>query len=201
MSELREAIVILRVNLGDNLSSGALPLKSKVIEFCSPLIECIDSSPDAEDGQIQLSHSLVRDFLRKHSDPLQDMTLKFSPSLTSPKSETYVSSRTIAESCLRYLLQRKYSHLLMKRTLSNFDVSTVHDPKGQNLLLYAAEFWYQHYDDVEPTESDNTLLDVFLKSLNFYVWIQVQNLYLTGGTQQGSRRDHLPEARQQILPT
>lgn len=75
------------------------------------------------------------------------------------------------------------------------------DPERRNLLLYAAAFWSHHYDDVEPTESDHTLVATFLKSLNFYAYIQVQSMYLTGGTQQVSRRDHLPEARQRILPT
>ena len=200
VSELREAIAIHRINLGDNLSSGALPLKSKIIEYCSPLIECIDSSPDAESGQIQLSHSIVRDFLRKHSDPPQYVPPTFSASLKSPGIESYVDSRTVADSCLRYLLQRKYSHLLKKKARSTFDVSSVYDLEGHHLLLYAADVWSHHYEDIEPTDNDYTILEMFLRSLNFYTWIQIQSLYLMGWTQQVSSQDLRPEARR-ILPT
>ena len=97
-------------------------------------------------------------------------------------------------------MQRKNSHLLMKNDRSTFDVGSVYDVKGHNLLLYAVEFWSHHYEDVEPTENDRALLHAFLKSANFYAWIQVQSIYLSAGTQWLSGRDPRSESRR-ILPT
>ena len=97
-------------------------------------------------------------------------------------------------------MQRKYSHLLMKKDRSTFEVGSVYDVKSQSLLLYAVEFWSHHYEDVEPTENDLALLHAFLKSVNFYAWIQVQSIYLIAGTQRVSGRDPRSEPRR-ILPT
>ena len=199
VSELREAIAILRGNLGDNISIGALPLKNKIIEYCSPLIECIGSSAGAEDGQIQLSHSVVRDFLKKHADqsPYTNSTLTLN--LNISRIDPYVSSQKIAESCLRYLMQRKYSHLRVKKTRSTFDVGWVYGTEDDHLLQYAADFWSDHFEDVKPTENDHNLLLTFVRSLNLYAWIQVQSIYLNSVTQRVSYDCSWETKR--ILPT
>lgn len=191
----------MRGNVGDNISNGALPLKSKIIEYCSPLIECIDTSTSAEnDQQIQLSHSLVRDFLKKHTDQPLGGNSTLSATFISPKNSSLVSSQIIAESCLRYLMQRKYSHLLMKKARSTFDVGSIYDIKSHHLLLYAAEFWSYHYEDVEPTENERAWLKSFLRSLNFYTCIQVQSLHIIGEVQRASNHDTGSEFGH-ILPT
>ena len=200
VSELREAIAILRGNLGDNLSIGALPLRNKIIEYCSPLIECIDSSVDAENGQIQLSHSVVRDFLKKHADQSRGASPTFTQGLNLPKTEPYVSSQTIAESCLRYLMQRRYSHLRVKKTRSMFDVSSVYDTKNDHLLQYAADFWSHHFESLEPTENNQSLLLTFVRSFNLFAWIQIQSLYLNGMTKRVSSNNRGLDTKR-VLPS
>ena len=88
----------------------------------------------------------------------------------------------------------------MKKARSTFDVGSIYDIQSHHLLLYAAEFWSHHYEDVEPTEHERALLKAFLRSPNFYTCIQVQSLYLIGETQRASNRDAGSDFRR-ILPT
>ena len=149
---------------------------------------------------MQLSHSIVRDFLWKHSDIPEPAALNLSDSLNPLTYESYVSSRVIAESCLRYLSQRKYSHLLRKRTPSKFDVTSAYDITDHHLLHYAAEFLFVHYNDFEPTKQDQTQLDSFLRSLNFYTLIQVRSIYLIHSGRKTLSREEPPEVGN-IFPT
>ena len=88
----------------------------------------------------------------------------------------------------------------MKKARSTFDVGSIYDVQSHHLLLYAAEFWSYHYEDVETTEHERTLLKSFLRSPNFYTCIQVQSLYLIGEAQRASNRDAGSDLGR-ILPT
>lgn len=171
LTELREAIGIISSENPRSLQNRNIPWRQAMEKVFAPLIETQEDPENQGEHFCYLFHSTVRDFLMNH----RNIFLQESP---NPAIHP-VSELTIANACLLYLSQDKYSQLLTREaeewiTTSNENINDHH------LLTYSAKYWDKHFDQVEETTDLRQKIEGFLTSSNFQSTIQLQSLFVQG---------------------
>ncbi|TFY50864.1 hypothetical protein EVJ58_g10856 [Rhodofomes roseus] len=198
VGEIQEAIAILNSEYGC-LDHSQKPFLRTLLELFSPLIECYDDGPsdpplNNDDHDLQktcrLFHSTLSNFLRRHADILCD---EVDEEATDRSHTNFrVCPLRIADTCLLYLSQDRYSRLLRRR-----DGDTWIDTENQcvsehRFLAYSAKNWDKHLDLVAPDggrlnlpsvetaanaiitilEQFRTRVETFVNSTNFQTCMQ-----------------------------
>ena len=171
MSELREAIGIVSSDSPKSLQNRNIPWRQAVEKVFAPLIETQEDPETQGDCFCYLFHSTLKDFLTSNQHIFQQESQ--SPAIHA------ISELTIANACLLYLSQDRYSQLLTKEaehwiTASNDEIEDHH------LLTYSAKYWDKHFDGVEETPDLRRKIERFLKSSNFPTTMQLQSLFVQG---------------------
>ncbi|KAI1105315.1 hypothetical protein F4804DRAFT_304514 [Jackrogersella minutella] len=175
VGEVREAIAMIWTSNG-NLDKFKVVPKDKILNSCVSLIWCSNTKED-DTGILRLSHSAVR----KHV--LENIDL----GIDSTDDNGLGGSWIIRECCLRYLSQPRYAKPLRKLSPTGSWACDNEHITSQQLLLYAAKYWFQHFDTpVDANSGDNIpeaerdKVKKFLYSPQFRTCIQVQSLFVTG---------------------
>ncbi len=205
IGEISEAVTILRSPSG-RLEEAHKPYLPKLLDLLPPLLEVHGGSDstigeDATDDvrtllskTCRLYHSTVFDYLRRKAKIIcesEDNAEEPSPS----GSDFRVCPLRIADACLRYLTQVRYSKLLQRRQDIWVDAdgqSVSAEAAERTFLTYSAKNWDKHADLIVPdncpssSSSDRAITRVvkhfnrcvqdFLTSPNFQTCIQVQSL-------------------------
>ena len=171
MSELREAIGIVSSDSPKSLQNRNIPWRQAVEKVFSPLIETQEDPETQGECFCYLFHSTLKDFLTSNQDIFQ----KESP---SPAIHA-ISELTIANACLLYLSQDRYSQLLTKEA-EHWITASKDGIKDHHLLTYSAKYWDKHFDRVEETPELRQEMERFLKSSNFPTTMQLQSLFVQG---------------------
>ncbi|KAL4998078.1 hypothetical protein BDV10DRAFT_185687 [Aspergillus recurvatus] len=88
-----------------------------------------------------------------------------------------IGTSILADVCLQYLSQPRYSSLLEK--VDGGWKLAGGDPLDKDAFLrYTAKYWYLHLEDVSPSTSLAQRVSTFLRSSNFQTLLQVQHLYV-----------------------
>ena len=171
MSELREAIGIVSSDSPKSLQNRNIPWRQAVEKVFSPLIETQEDPETQGDCFCYLFHSTLKDFLTSNQDIFQQESP--SPAIHA------ISELTIANACLLYLSQDRYSQLLTKEA-EHWITASKDGIKDHHLLTYSAKYWDKHFDRVEETPELRQEMERFLKSSNFPTTMQLQSLFVQG---------------------
>ncbi|KAI3611445.1 nacht and ankyrin domain protein [Moniliophthora roreri] len=165
LGEIREAIGLLQSKSPATPLIDDMPFIQRLVRISAPLIEIDNKNSNQSDCVCHITHSSVLDFLLRHPDILGPH-LRISPSI-------------IANACILYLRQDRYSQLLERDGSRWFDATG--QPIDQHqFILYAAKYWDRHLDTVAPTKALQEAVNDFLISTNFQTCIQVQCLWVDG---------------------
>lgn len=183
IKSLQEAlsVVLLPLELeGCRNISNKNMIHLNIIKYrCTPLVDYISSS-EADEGYLRLSHGSVYEFL---TESMASEDSSESDSKIDSKTKTLVDPGVIAQACLKYLSQTRYSTLLQKHSADEFTAASGPQPmdvRKHNFLQYAAKYWYRHLEDIKPTSETCDQLKKFLLSPQFTTTIQVQSLFVVG---------------------
>ena len=171
MTELREAIGIVSSENPKSLQNRNIPWRQAVEKVFAPLIETQKDPENPGDCFCYLFHSTVRDFLISNQNIFQQES--------PPPAIHSISELTIANACLLYLSQDRYSQLLT-RDAEQWFTSSQQNLKDHHLLTYSAKYWDKHFDHVEETPELRRRIEEFLTSSNFQSTIQLQSLFVQG---------------------
>lgn len=171
LTELREAIGIVSSENPRSLQNRNVPWRQAVEKVFAPLIETQEDPENHGEHFCYLFHSTVRDFLMNNRSIFRQESPN--PAIHS------ISEFTIANACLLYLSQDRYSQLLTRdaeewTTISKENISDHH------LLTYSAKYWDKHFDQVEETPELRQRIESFLTSSNFQSTLQLQSLFVQG---------------------
>lgn len=176
------------------LSKNSIPYRQSVERLFAPLIETQPDPDNPGDCFCRLFHSTVKDFLIRNGQIfLQDQAEVYGG------SSQLIAESTIANACLLYLSQDRYSKLLVKDE-TRWLTSLGEDTADHHLLTYSAKYWDKHLDNVEESEYLFQRVEGYLKSPNFQTTIQVQSLCVENHFEvyQGENENHWYTKR--VLP-
>lgn len=212
--EIQEALAILRSPAG-SLEDSRKPFLTALLELFSPFIEVQNDSNTSLDQKFEeseaythsdfvtlasscrLFHSSLFDFLRRHADVICEND---EGDEEKPKQSGFrVCPLRIADACLLYLTQARYSTLL-RRSGDDWVDTNGQAVSEHQFLTYSAKNWDKHLDLVAPNGADlpfsslgaaTSALAVvagqfrprvlaFLTSRNFQTCIQIQSLWIVG---------------------
>lgn len=130
-------------------------------EICPGLIEIVQD-PDKLTSTpiVRIVHFSVKEYLES------DRIIKQKASMFAMNSED--AHALVLQTCLVYLREPALVHGLSEINLLGFP-----------LALYAAEFWYNHYEMAKNKRAqfENLVLTLFMKSeQSFYTWIRLHNV-------------------------
>ena len=148
-----------------------IPWRQAVEKVFAPLIETQEDPENQGECFCYLFHSTVREFLLKNQSIFQHES-------SSPAIHA-VSELTIANACLLYLSQDRYSHLLT-RDAGHWITRSKDNIKDHHLVTYSAKYWDKHFDSVEETPELRREIEGFLTSPNFQTTMQLQSLFVQG---------------------
>lgn len=157
--KLREVEEALAINgkhwKGPNLVAHEIDKldRQKVHRICAPFVSLSPCHDTADDYTLRLSHVSAYDFLKG----LSNRTV-------SEADEISISPEFIAQTCLKYLSQERYT---------NTNLQTV---EGHAFFLYAAKYWHRHADEAGPSISKSS--SSFMQSLQFLGVTRLQSLFL-----------------------
>ena len=171
LTELREAIGIVSSDSPKSLQIRNIPWRQAVEKVFAPLIETQEDPENPGECFCYLFHGTVRDFLLKNQSIFQHEPA--SPAIHS------VSELTIANACLLYLSQDRYSHLLT-RDAGHWVTTSKDNIKDHHLVTYSAKYWDKHFDSVEESPELRREIEGFLTSSNFQTTMQLQSLFVQG---------------------
>lgn len=203
IKELREAIAMLKSRDAGapSLNRTEMPFIRTLRELFEPLIE-VESDRGMEDDCIcRLYHSTVLDFLCRNTQVLSN-------SLTAGLE---ISPNGIADACLLYLSQPRYSRLLSRSANSGQWLDLNNDPMVEHqFLAYSAKYWDKHLDcshgewpldrECEGFVELQVRVEEFLNSSNFQTCIQVQSLCVDLHFGIFSVKDSPDEFLKRVLP-
>ena len=141
------------------------------MKLFAPLIEMQEDPENRGEHFCYLFHSTVKDFLIVNQRIFQQDPLNL--------AIHSISEFTIANACLLYLSQDRYSELL-KREGEQWIATSKEDIQEHHLLTYSAKYWDKHMDRVEGTAELRQKIEDFLTSSNFGLTIQIQSLFVQG---------------------
>ncbi|KAL9577947.1 MAG: hypothetical protein Q9212_006039, partial [Teloschistes hypoglaucus] len=171
LQEVSEAVGMTYTKQESNLDSSTQPFKRRLKALCAPLI---DVSEDEQETVCTLSHSTVQSFLLKHPRILQLSDVS-AQSLTV----LIIDEGEMALACLKYLLQPRYRHVLVKSGAS-FVTSSGENVAKHHLLSYAAKYWDRHLENLQCNDTLFDSVRSFLQSPQFVTCLQVQSLCVEG---------------------
>ncbi|KAF8859462.1 hypothetical protein BDZ45DRAFT_356792 [Acephala macrosclerotiorum] len=181
VGEVQEALSIHQMKLTrgtcPNLDSNTLILKEYIVHRCAPLVDFIPPSKESDDGHLQLSHASVYEFLQEHLAKKGDAC----GSAPEAPAEQLVCHDVIADACLKYLSQLRYSKVLRKLSSTEFQTGFERSPENirqHHFLQYAAKYWYRHLEEWGCDRCEE--LKAFILSPQFITAIQVQSLFVVG---------------------
>lgn len=152
-----------------SLQNRNIPWRQAVEKVLAPLIETQKDPENQGESFCYLFHSTVKDFLVSNQGIFQQ---------ESPKPTIHaVSELTIANACLLYLSQDRYSQILTKEA-GHWVTTSKDNIKDHHLLTYAAKYWDKHFDNVNETPELRQHIEDFLISPNFMSTIQAQSLFV-----------------------
>lgn len=168
LEELCEAVEISDHPPGEDLDSTCRVFRSRILDSCAPLARVDIVNTKAKCKEIcTLSHGSVKTFLVKN------------PSVLSSAEGCQVSSKLLADSCLKYLQQPRYKKQLVRGT-GTFTTASKQDILDHYLLNYCAKYWHKHMDDMVFSSELCKRVEDFVKSTNFATLLQVQSLFVGG---------------------
>ena len=171
LDELCEAVAIYKTTEGCDIDHSQKPFKKRVTQLCEPLIQIQEVSElEANFPTCKFHHASFRDFLLKNEAAYTG---------GSACNGYNISRDTMANVCLRYLAQPRYSRFLTFSG-STFQDIAQSDIMDHGLLTYAAKYWDKHLDEVKPSESKSEEVIQFVKSTRFQTTLQVQSLFAEG---------------------
>ena len=171
MTELREAIGIISSENPKSLQNRNIPYRQAVEKVFTPLIKTQEDPENQGERFCYFFHSTVRDFLIGNQSIFQQ-------EMPSPAIHT-ISELTIANACLLYLSQDRYSQLL-RREAEQWTTISKDNLKDHHLLTYSAKYWDKHFDNAEETLELSQKIKHFLTSVNFQSTLQLQSLFVQG---------------------
>ncbi|KAH9910657.1 uncharacterized protein B0H18DRAFT_1176611 [Fomitopsis serialis] len=213
IGEIQEAIAVLNSRAG-HLDDSHKPFLPTLLELLSPLIEVqpehtvdnhdsTDSLTSDQGNELQktcrLFHSTLFDFLNRHAELLCGDIDSEESQHGHTVTGFCVCPLRIADACLLYLAQTRYSWLLRRQDNTWVDAENQH-VSAHHFLTYSAKNWDKHLDLVSPNSNDFNFPPVgaitgavsritaqfrihvenFLSSSNFQTCIQVQSLWIDG---------------------
>ena len=167
LSELQEAVGMISSQDRKSLGSRSIPWRQAVEKLCAPLIELQQDPEDPQDRFCSLFHGTVKDFLINNPQIFQQERYNSAVHL--------ISETTIANACLAYLRQERYTEILIKRG-GQWVTSLGEDIVNHHLLAYSAKYWDKHLDEIEESPELHRKVEDFLNSRNFPTTLQVQSL-------------------------
>ncbi|KAL3465574.1 hypothetical protein BJX64DRAFT_285505 [Aspergillus heterothallicus] len=171
LEELCECIAMARGSEGQDLNSREKLVKSKVLQLCQPLVQVHESEHEGEIiSTCTLTHRSVKSFLLKNPEILIE---------SENSGVCALENKVMAEICLRYLLQPRYSKLLCKANDTYVDTRG-DDIMDHHLLSYSAKYWDKHMDSVPFSPELCQSVPQLLKSPQFFTLLQVQSLFIEG---------------------
>lgn len=158
--ELQEALAIARNTLGDvqNLEAGDIETLDigSLQRDCAPFIAFNPFQHDSKNGYMRLAHASAYKFLHE---------LALIP--VAVLDESRVGPNLMAEVCLKYLSQQRYSS---KNSLKNV--------RSHSFYSYAAKYWHKHIDESEPSTTLLQAVGSFVKSYQFLTLTRFQGTFL-----------------------
>lgn len=152
-----------------SLQNRNIPWRQAVEKVLAPLIETQEDPENQGECFCYLFHSTVKDFLISNQGIFQQ---------DPPKPAIHaISELTIANACLLYLSQNRYSQILTKEG-GHWVTNSKDNVEDHHLLTYAAKYWDKHLDNVDETPKFRQYVEDFLISPNFMSTIQVQSLFV-----------------------
>ncbi|CAO2655623.1 Nn.00g044260.m01.CDS01 [Neocucurbitaria sp. VM-36] len=171
LDELCEATAAVEAKSGQNIDRSRKLFRRKVTTFCQPLVRVQDTeTPHGTVTTCTLTHSTVRNFLLKQA---QEAGAK------DDRETLHIAPDTIADICLKYLMQPRFKTLLKKEG-NLFKDELDEDIDNHHLLPYAAKYWDKHLDVAAQWKSFCEPVKDFVTSAQFFTCLQVQSL-LVGG--------------------
>jgi hypothetical protein len=153
-----------------NLDRSRKLFRRTVATLCQPLVHINDAeTPHGIVTTCTLAHATVRDFLIKRAS-WNDLPISL---------EVNVTPDTLANICLRYLMQSRFTKLL-HRDDGDFRDTLEDDINNQHLLPYAAKYWDKHLDEAKEWKVFCDIVEAFVHSSQFYTCLQVQSLLVAG---------------------
>jgi hypothetical protein len=159
LTELMDAIGII----------DKYPFKAPLTRLLAPMIDVQQDPQDQDDLICHIFHSTLRTFLLNHPTV-------FRQNLTSIITiDLSITSYAIANACLSYLSQPKYSTSLTKID-GRWLTSTGQDIMKSHFLTYSVKFWDKHMQHGDDFPDISSSVEQFLRSTNFVTTLQVQSL-------------------------
>ena len=171
LTELREAIGIVSSENPRSLQNRNVPWRQAVEKIFAPLLETQEDPENPGERFCYLFHNTVWEFLVSNPSI-------FRQELPCPTVHS-ISELTIANACLLYLSQDRYSQNLT-REAEQWITTSKDNIKDHHLLTYAAKYWDKHFDNIEETPELRQRIEDFLASSNFQSTIQLQSLFVQG---------------------
>ncbi|KAJ0413954.1 hypothetical protein BJY00DRAFT_319313 [Aspergillus carlsbadensis] len=172
LEELCECTAMARGNEGQDLNTREKLVKSRVLQLCQPLVQVHESIHGGETvSTCTLTHRSVQSFLLKNPEILKQGAAE--------SDACGLENKVMAEICLRYLLQPRYSQLLRKTTDTYIDARGG-DIMQHHLLSYSAKYWDKHMDGVPVSHGLCQSVSTLLNSSQFFTLLQVQSLFIEG---------------------
>ncbi|RDW90659.1 uncharacterized protein DSM5745_02434 [Aspergillus mulundensis] len=167
-SELSDAIGVIRnpAAQSKNDMERRRPRSKLIQNLLSPLI-VEEKVPSDTEKRYRLFHSTVKEFVRNNPNVLNEGD--------GDVENAYIGPSILADACLQYLSQPKYSSLL-ERVNGVWRTSGGDSPDKDAFLRYTAKYWHLHLEDVLPSPSLAEKISTFLWSSNFQTLLQVQHL-------------------------
>jgi hypothetical protein len=159
LTERRDAIGII----------DKIPLKAPIKRVLAPMIDVQQDPQDHNDEICHIFHSTLRTFLLNHPSVFRQNIISNIP------LDLSVTSFAIANACLSYLAQPKYSTSLEKvdgRCLT----SSGEDIMKNHFLTYSVKYWDKHMQHSDDFPDLSAQVGSFLSSTNFVTTLQVQSL-------------------------
>ncbi|OTA78795.1 hypothetical protein M434DRAFT_38448 [Hypoxylon sp. CO27-5] len=174
LEELCEAIEAFDISAGDNIGGGGRVFEDMIEYYCAPLIR-IDEviSKKVPKRLCRLCHSSVKEFLVRNPRILENP-------VGTNQEDIRITSTILAESCLKYLQQTRFSELLRRTEDDLFVTSCGEDILQYHFLIYCARYWGQHLGMVPYSPELGDRAEQFLRSRNFVTCLQVQSLFIVG---------------------
>lgn len=183
LQEVYEAITILDSDpSGRAMNARRVPKQLR--KLFPPLVVEYGNPETPDDPFIVLCHAHVQQILEKNPRILGE---------DAAEKGYLISPSYIADACLRYLSQSRYSALFQERssTIVKPGALSWTDARGHQFLTYSAKYWDKHLSSTNGTPEVRRIVAEFLNSSNFQTLLQVQSLcveaqfsnYAVGGMQ------------------
>jgi hypothetical protein len=171
LEELCEATAATTTEFGQDIDRTRRLFKKVVTTLCQPLVRVHDvETAYGTSTTCTLTHATVRNFLLRQT----------SDATSGPDQKVLrIVPDTLADICLKYLMQSRFTDLLSKNG-DVFEDNLKADIDEHHLLPYAAKYWDKHLDVVKDWQSFCEPVRKFVLSQQFFTCLQVQSL-LVGG--------------------